>query len=273
MFKKRGFFDKAGRKFDKNLSKELGLTDGAKVSHALNPDSENHKEAVKQLKGIESSQGTAAEVARVAEEQKVAEAPVIENVTTTPTSSEAKEEAIKEPEVAQTADVTEVNLTEVNLTETKETEKTRIEQSAEELIEKNPSIVEHGSLSVGEKVILAHIIFNGDELNKLIDLIMYKTDNDPDYSFLIQELFHLNLKSYNSFPQSTSEALPGKISKWGNTLSKKEHLNSGDTIMLSRMEPRDMDQIIDYIIEKTDEIFDHSEMIGEIWNLSHPDGC
>jgi hypothetical protein len=63
MFKKGGKFDKALRKLDKaadkvgrdldsNMSKSLGLEDGAKISHALNTDSPHHKEAVQGLKEV-----------------------------------------------------------------------------------------------------------------------------------------------------------------------------------------------------------------------------
>ena len=52
--------DTAGRDLDKNISKAIGLEDGAKVSHLLKTDSSRHKEAVTQFKGLFKDDDTSA---------------------------------------------------------------------------------------------------------------------------------------------------------------------------------------------------------------------
>jgi hypothetical protein len=43
--------DKGLKKLDANTSKAIGMNEGDKISHALNVDSEHHKDAVKEIKG------------------------------------------------------------------------------------------------------------------------------------------------------------------------------------------------------------------------------
>lgn len=52
MFGKGSFLDKAGRKLDKNVSKALGMKEGAKISGVNSNDEEKRKESENQLKVI-----------------------------------------------------------------------------------------------------------------------------------------------------------------------------------------------------------------------------
>ncbi len=47
--------DKAGKQLDQNASNAIGLEKGVKISHAANVDSAHHKEAVKGIRGEDTS--------------------------------------------------------------------------------------------------------------------------------------------------------------------------------------------------------------------------